>query len=164
MVTLRLAEKDDFDFFYKLKSEASNIFWTGHDSPPDRDGLQKYFDNILAYQDEKLARKIYVILYNNSPVGTIYLIPSGSSEEFEIAPAVAEEHWGKGIARQAISLSLSLGKELGLRKMVTTIREDNISSLRAFQACGVHITDLYHMVYIPGLKKEVKMFVVEKEL
>ena len=29
MLSIRLAVKDDFDFFYELKSEDFNIFWTG---------------------------------------------------------------------------------------------------------------------------------------
>lgn len=139
MVTLRLAEKDDFDFFYKLKSEASNIFWTGHDSPPDREGLQKYFDNILAHQDEKLARKIYVILYNNSPAGTIYLIPSKVPGEIDIAPAVSDIYRGKGIAGKAYNIGLDMAKKMGFCKLVGSVREDNVSSIRLLSSCGAQV-------------------------
>ena len=52
LVTLRLVEKNDFDAFYKLKSEAFNLFWMGHDSPSARGGLQKWFDNIWNIRTE----------------------------------------------------------------------------------------------------------------
>lgn len=34
---------DDFEFFYKLKCEDTNIFWTGHDKKPDRECLLSFF-------------------------------------------------------------------------------------------------------------------------
>ena len=43
LVSIRNASMDDFEFFYKLKCEDTNIFWTGHDKKPDRECLLSLF-------------------------------------------------------------------------------------------------------------------------
>lgn len=48
--------------------------------------------------------------------------------------------------------------------MVGSIREDNVASMKAYTACGVKLTQNYKMVYIPKLNKEVKMYIVEKDI
>ena len=54
----------------------------------------------------------------------------------------------------------SLGIFIGFKRMVSSIREDNIASMKAYTACGVRVTDEYKNVYIPKLGKEVKMYTI----
>ena len=126
MIKIRNAVLDDFEFFYKLKCEETNIYWTGHRGKH------------------------------------LYIIPRG--EYFELATAICQKYQGRGYAKKAIALGLDQGKQMGYQKMKDAIREDNTASLKAYQSCGVKITDEYKMVYIPKLDKEIKMYVVEKDL
>ena len=73
MVSIRLAAPEDFEFFYQLKCEPSNIFWTGFDTPPERTSFQKWYERIIQNQGEKTNRKIYIIMDDNTPVGHIYI-------------------------------------------------------------------------------------------
>lgn len=168
MVSLKLAEPSDFDFFYRLKSEPSNIAWSGHDKAPDRENLNRFFMDCIRHQAEHDARKIYLVLNGNTPVGHLYLIPVPYPEcrpdTFGLSPAISERYWRRGYAKEAIRLGLELGKQMGFSELYTMIREDNLASLRAFSACGVQITEDYQMEYIPSLGKEVKMFIVRKSL
>lgn len=168
MVSLQLAKMEDFDFFYQIKCENSNIFWTGHDKRPDYEELKHFFEKCIRHQAEADARKIYIILHGSVPVGHLYLIPNNFSDEknrmFDLAPAILEKYWRHGYAKEAIRLGLEKGKSLGFTEMRTSIREDNGASLQAFQSCGVQITDEFKMVYIPMLGREVKMFIVKKKL
>lgn len=41
--------------------------------------------------------------------------------------------------------------------MISSIREDNIASMKVYTACGVKIMEQYKMVFIPRLDKEVRM-------
>lgn len=165
MITLRLAEPSDFEFFFALKSEPSNIFWTGHSSPPDRAGLRTFFDNILAKHHDDTARKCYIIENNRVSVGCVYLDPSQDQlGEFDFAVAISEKYQGRGYAKEAIAFGLDFCKKMGMTKLVGKIREDNTASLRAYTACGIIVMDEYELVLIPGLNQEVKMFRVEKEL
>lgn len=43
MVLIRTAKLEDFEFFYELKCEESNVFWTGHESKTDREKLFSFF-------------------------------------------------------------------------------------------------------------------------
>lgn len=162
MVQIRLAELADFDFFYDLKCEESNIYWTGHGSKPARENLFSFFSKAIEQAGEKEARKMYIIEDDDQKVGHLYIIPMG--EYFELATAISEKYQRKGYARKAIMLGMEEGKRMGFTKMRDAIREDNVASMRAYKACGVTVLDEYRMMYIPQLGKEIKMYYMEKDL
>lgn len=164
MVKLRLATLNDFDFFYGLKCEESNIDWTGHGEKPKREDLYRFFKKAVENADAPEARKIFIVENEDAPVGHLYLIPNPEDNSFELAPAVLEKHRGKGYAKMIIEQGLKLGEAYHFDRMYTSIREDNIPSLKAFTSCGVTVLRDYKMVYIPKLGKEVKMYFVEKKL
>ena len=164
MTTLRLATLEDFDFFYDLKCEESNIYWTGHDEKPKRENLYGFFKSAIDNVAGRETRKIFIVENDSIPVGHLYVIPDLETNSFELAPAVSEKYRGKGYAKKAIELGLQIGQEYGFSKLFTSIREDNTASLKVFAACGAKLLPEYRMVYIPKLGKEVKMFFVEKEL
>lgn len=157
---IRLATKDDFDFFFKLKSEDYNIFWTGGKDKPIEENIKKFFFNAIERMGEKDTRKIYIVENEEGEkVGHLYIIPNGN--EFDLPCAILKDFSGRGYAKQAIKLGLAEGKRLGFKRMVGKIREDNIASLKAYTACGIKVLDQYEEVYIPKLEKNVKMnFVV----
>lgn len=157
MVTIRLAKNDDFEFFFKLKSEDFNIFWAGGADKPERKNLEKFFYGAVKNAALKEKRKIYIIENElNKKVGHLYINPDGS--DYELACAICSEFCGKGYAKLAIKAGLAEGERLGFKRMVSYIREDNIASMKAYGSCGVNITDEFKEVYIPGLEKNVKMF------
>lgn len=159
MVTIRLAENKDFDFFFELKSEEFNVFWTGGEDKPQKEKLKLFFDSVVKNASDVASRKIYIIENEEGDrVGHLYIIPNG--EEYDLATAICSKHGGHGYAKQAIKLGLEQGKKLGFKRMVGSIREDNIASMKAYTSCGVVVTDKYKEVYIPKLGKNVKMYIV----
>lgn len=165
MIGIRLAELKDFDFFYDLKCEDSNVFWTGHGEKPKRENLLSFFIKAIENADRSDARKIYIVEDDGMRVGHLYITPENSGGGyFELATAISERYWGRGYARKAIALGLEKGKKLGFHKMRDCIREDNIASMKAYKACGVTVMDEYRMVYIPKLGKKVRMYYIEKDL
>lgn len=164
MIEIRLAELNDFEFFYNMKCEDSNIFWTGHEEKPEKDKLLLFFDKTIMNAGNLYTRKIYIVEDNGMKVGHLYITPEKSGEYFELAIAISEKYWGRGYARKAINLGLEEGRRLGFHKMRDSIREDNYASMKAYKACGVTVTDEYRMVYIPKLKKEIRMYFIEKDL
>ena len=46
-INIKRAVLSDFDFFFKIKSEKSNIFWTAYNTEPDYLNLQKWFISYL---------------------------------------------------------------------------------------------------------------------
>lgn len=162
MVQIRDASLEDFYFFYELKSEESNIFWTGHACKPNKENLFLFFSTAIENAKEKEARKIYIVEDNGTNVGCLYIIPTG--ECFDLVTAISDSCQGRGYGKIAIALGLDKGRQLGYKKMRGSIREDNIASMKAYAANGVKILQDYKMVYIPKLDKEIKMYFVEKDL
>lgn len=162
MLTIRLAEKSDFDFFYNLKSEDFNIFWTGGEKKPNRNNLKEFFYKAIDEADNKETRKIYIVENeDNEKVGHLYILPDG--DEYDLPCAISSDYAGRGYAKQAIRLGLEEGKRLGFKRMVGSIREDNIASMKAYTACGVKVLGDYKEVFIPKLEKTVKMYIVVYE-
>lgn len=75
MIGIRLAELRDFDFFYDLKCEDSNIFWTGHGEKPERDNLLSFFAKAVEDADKPGTRKIYIVEDDGMKVGHLYITP-----------------------------------------------------------------------------------------
>lgn len=159
MVSIRLATREDFDFFYELKSEDFNIFWTGGAAKPEKENLRKFFDTAVDRAGEKDTRKIYIVENEEEEkVGHLYILPNG--ETYELACAVLSTFGRRGYAKRAIKLGLEEGRRLGFQRMVSSIREDNIASMKAYTACGIQVLDEYKKVFIPKLGKNVKMYTV----
>lgn len=159
MLSIRLATNEDFDFFYELKSEDFNIFWTGGGTKPEVENLRKFFYTAVERAGEKDTRKIYIVENEEGEkVGHLYILPNG--EEYDLPCAILSNFGGRGYAKQAIKLGLEEGKRLGYKRMVGSIREDNIASMRAYAACGIKVLDDYREVFIPKLGKNVKMYIV----
>lgn len=157
---IRLANKEDFDFFLKLKSEDFNIFWVGAETIPDKIKLMRFFYDAVENASKKNARKIFIVENEQKDkIGHLYIIPDG--DIFELSIALLNKYCGKGYAKHAIRLGLEKGKEYGFKKMKTKIREDNIASMKAYLSCGVKKQDDFVMVYIPKLGSEVKMYYME---
>lgn len=157
MVSIRLATKEDFDFFYELKSEESNIFWTGGEKKPEEENLRRFFYDAVDHAAEPQSRKIYIIENEEGEkVGHLYIIPRG--EEHDLPCAILSRYRGKGYAKQAIRLGLMEGKRLGFKRIKGSIREDNLASMKAYAETGFKMTDEYREVYIPKLGRTVKMF------
>ena len=74
MVSIRLAEMQDFEAFYQIKCEPSNIFWAGFNAPPMKERLLEWFKDKISRQANHLSRKIYMISDNNTPPTTNYRI------------------------------------------------------------------------------------------
>lgn len=162
MLKIELATMDDFDFFYEIKSEENNIFWTGHKEKPDKDNLLIFFEKIIKNCKKKEKRKIYIIKKEEEKIGYLYITPNKNT--FGLATAILSKYQKNGFGKKAIQLGLNEGKSLGYKKMIDSIREDNIASMKAYTACGVKITQDYKMIYIPKLNKEIKMYIIEKDI
>ena len=159
MLSIRPATKEDFKFFYALKSEDFNIFWTGGEAKPNEENLKKFFYTAIDRFGEKETRKIYIVENEEGDkIGHLYILPNG--DEYDLPCAILSNFAGRGYAKQAIRLGLEEGQRLGFKRMVGSIREDNIASMKAYTACGIKVLDEYREVFIPKLGKNVKMYIV----
>ena len=153
---LKLAKLDDFDEYYKLKSDESNIYWTGWSSKPDYDNLKKFFNKTITNIKTNKDRRIYLAYEDNEIIGYIY-IDYVDDDTFALSPAISSEYQGKGYGKQIIGLGIKEGLNLGFKNMEAYIREDNIASQKCFEYNGAHKTDIVKNLYIENKNQDIKM-------
>jgi RimJ/RimL family protein N-acetyltransferase len=161
MISIRKAEENDFDFYYNLKSEDFNVFWGGAEKAPDYEKLKSFFINTVQGFDQPNKRKLYIIYDDEVQVGEISIKPKG--EDCEMPLSLLEDKVGCGRGRAAYKLGLDEAKKNGFKRVFGVIREDNEASLMLHLSLGARFTGGYTMVYIPKLKRDVKMieFIIE---
>ena len=153
---LLLANINEYDYFFQLKKEKSNLFWTGWNEEPNYLSLKSFFENVINNNKTKKDRKIYLVHEDNEIVGYIY-IDYVDDATFHISPGISEKCQGKGYGKKAIDLALKEGIRLGFNKAEAYIREDNIASRSCFEKCGFIETNKYENKFIPNQNKEIKM-------
>lgn len=153
---LKLAKKEDFDEYNKLKSDDSNINWTGWSNKPDYENLKKFYENTINNLKTIKDRRIYLAYVDNQIVGYIY-IDYVDDNTFALSPAISSDYQGKGYGKQIISLGIEEGLKLGFKNMEAYIREDNIVSQKCFEYNGAHKTDIYKNQFIENKNQDIKM-------
>lgn len=162
MISLRLATEDDFEFYYELKCDEFNKYWSGFSENPDKEQLHQFFVETISKSNEDQSRKLYIVCENDSPIGELSIKPNG--HEFDMPLSLKKDKRGNNNGVNAFMLGLERAKELGLKRVAGKVREDNFAAAFNLQKSGVTITDEYEMVYIPILGKEMKMYYVYKDL
>lgn len=157
-VLIRKACIDDFDSFYKIKSEDNDMAWSGHAGRPDYDHLFNFYAKILNGEHCREERTIYVIEVDGEFAGYMYM-DKIDKNNFQLSIGVSESFSGKHVARTSLSKLMNELRELNQQTNFTAwIRIDNLASLKAFQAAGFVKTNTYQMAWIPSINKEIAMF------
>lgn len=161
-MNLQLATIEDFEFFYELKCEDYNVQWTGHAKPPTRDDLYYFYTKCLENYSKPNARRVYMIISDrDEKVGHVY-IDHKTPGVCEFAIAIKQKYCGNGYARKALACAILEASSLGYFGCAQYVREDNVASIKAFEANEIFQTDEYIWRYIPSLFKEVKLFLFKK--
>ncbi|MCO5165440.1 MAG: GNAT family N-acetyltransferase [Planctomycetes bacterium] len=132
-VTLREVTDDDLPHFFEQQRDPAYdhmaAFTRG--DPDDRDGFLAHWAKVRA--DPTILLR--TILLDGQVVGSV-----GSFVLFgarEVTYGVAREHWGKGVATEALRLFLALFPE---RPLHARAAADNVGSRRVLEKCGFQVT------------------------
>jgi Sortase and related acyltransferases len=158
MVEVYLATEDDISFFYEIKNNEDNMYWSGHSAKPVYDKIRSFFIEQIQNQNIELRRKIYIIADNSNKVkyGYLYLDPI-DSDTASVSIAVLDKYSGNGIGRNAMKSLMEVARNQGYKILIADIREDNIRSQRLFGAVGFHQTEKNRLMYLENISKEVRM-------
>jgi len=138
-VEIKAVDFEFFDFFYEIKCEKSNIYWTGHSTKPDREKLKSWFVEQL---DSK-KRLIFKIINNNKSVGYLYI--DNLMDRVEISYAVKEAWMGKGVGTLAVkeAVGFILNSDFSRYKIVAYAAKPNVASRKILENNGFKATGLY---------------------
>jgi RimJ/RimL family protein N-acetyltransferase len=139
----QLATPQDFDFYYELRCDESNIQWTGHNSVPDKEGLRKwYLENI-----NKEGRYFFLFFENGSfsdIIGYLYMDVVGEKNDtIDTGHGVHSRHSGKGYGTKIIKFALEYATDnlLFINYFQGWIASDNVGSIKNVLKNGYYKTD-----------------------
>lgn len=152
---IRKAVREDFKFFFAVKSEEDNIYWCGYRDKPTRENLQMFWDRNVPGNG---TRDIYMILEKDHPVGYLY-VDHISDKEAELSIGISIAESGKGYGKKAIEEAIAL---LSAKKVsaIGYIREDNDKSQRLISKAGMYRTEEYREMILPCGKqnRRIKLY------
>lgn len=135
MHNLQLREVIETDlpifFEHQLDPEANHMAAFTARNPSDKDAFMAHWSKILA-NDSIIKR---TILCDGQVVGNIVRFEHEGKPE--VGYWIGKEHWGKGIATNALSQFLAVVTE---RPLYAAAARDNLASIRVLEKCGFAIT------------------------
>ena len=152
-VSLREATMQDFQFYFELKCGASDIYWQGFTSKPEREVLERCFNSRIGrLENAQVGSKLIYIISEQQEQQSIsvgYIQFTLEENAIEIGISVNEKMQGQGIgkaaARCALELALFWNKNVYVR-----VRDDNIASWTCFMHAGFVRSEEYELVEYPG--------------
>ncbi|WP_026491182.1 hypothetical protein [Butyrivibrio sp. XPD2002] len=148
---LREAKSEDFEFYYKLKSEDSAIYWSGFESAPNRENLFKFWEKFVNLGS--LERKILILTNGFESIGYVQAVFDGSS--IGLSMGICENKRGYGFGKHIIGTAMDYFSEY--TDFFCYVREDNISSMKSFTSNGFHETSKFYYCFFPLDNKEYIM-------
>jgi RimJ/RimL family protein N-acetyltransferase len=129
---LRDVVEDDLPVIFEqqLDPEGHRMAAFGSADPTDREAFDAKWRGIIANPDN-IAMAIVV---DGEIVGNMLAFPHEGKRE--IGYWIAREHWGKGIASQALAQFLDA---VTTRPLHAAAAKDNVASLRVLEKCGFKI-------------------------
>lgn len=123
-----VADIDNFDDFYKLKSEPNNVFWSGFDSPPSYEAFKEHYKKELARED----RTIIFLYLEDCIAGYIAIDFCKKSKVTETAHGVLSSFAGKGLGKKLIGYAVEYSKNniTDADYIIGWIAEDNVGSIK----------------------------------
>lgn len=150
---IRKAVREDFEFFFAIKSEEDNLYWCGYKDKPVRENLLAFWNRYVPDGVEREShpeggsRKIYIVQEEEHPVGYMY-IDYISDKETELSIGISITKSGKGYGTKAIREAVTFLNAAEL-SAIAYIREDNDKSKKLFSKAGLHQTNEYREMILP---------------
>jgi len=155
IVVLKKAKKEFFDYFYAIKSESQNVYWSGHDLAPIYQTLKNWFIDQL---EENKNRIIFEILHNNKSVGYLYFDVL-QNKTIELSYAISKTFSGKGIATLAVSSAITYAKENNYHDYIIKafVANNNMASKKIMSKNNFFRTSITYKQILKKTNEEVIM-------
>jgi RimJ/RimL family protein N-acetyltransferase len=92
------------------------------------------------------------------PIGVCGLAKRDFLDDVDIGYAFLPQYGGQGYAIEASRAVLAHAKELGLRRIVATVRPDNSASIRLLEKLGLRFE---RIIQAPDTARELQLFAME---
>ena len=131
-VVLRKATIQDLTSYFQLKCDVSNIFWSGHVSPPDWRHLSAWYTALF---NENMKREVFIAEMHSRVIGYAYLDDKNDHLESTLGVAASESNRARG--RHLLMEMVKILRERNeTRSVEAWIFKENIASVKAHEAAG----------------------------
>lgn len=150
---LKIATIEDFEFYAKIKSETTNLKWSGHSISASRDKMKEIFRELLSRKN----RITYLCKVADEFVGYIYVDQLGE-ELIELSFAISEQYEGRGFATKFL---LKVIEKYKSKTIITHVLENNNASIRVHEKIGFKKTNEYKEMFVDTFQKKIKLYKYE---
>lgn len=151
----------DFEDFFKIKSDADNIKWSGFLAAPDKKNFRKWFSE----QINNPKRDIYLVyIENNAHAVAFFYIDYCDDCCFRVPSGVLGEYTRRGIGTWIIQEGSRIAKEKGYKTNFAMISDLNIGSSKRYEKLGFTKTSEFEIRNVPLAGGEQKFYKWIKEI
>lgn len=143
-VFLHPTTEEDFEDYYMVRSDSSDVFWNGYDSAPEKESFKNLFMGKTAHSrfEEAEDRRNYLVKKKDSEKTIGFVQLTRKENSIEIACSILSEYQGRGLGTQALRLAVKLALQYE-EEIFVSIRDDNIPSQKIAQKVGFCRTESY---------------------
>lgn len=143
------ASINDFEDYYRIRCEPSDIYWMGHNSAPNYKMIYGVFSERLGPRTLlNIGDKVIYMAKDENGESVGFAMLSLTDSGVEIGISLLEKCQGQGFGTEIISLLLPIAEEYRL-PIFASIRDDNVASQRIFQKNSFKRTNFYEMRTYP---------------
>jgi RimJ/RimL family protein N-acetyltransferase len=136
---LRRLDAGDVDALFAVYGNPAVARWAGDRQPLPRADCERWVDVTLRnYQ--RLGYGLFALDLRGGQraIGFCGLVHPGDQPEAEIKYALRQDHWGRGLATEAVTALLQWGASpCGLKQVIATTDPSNIASHRVLLKAGL---------------------------
>jgi RimJ/RimL family protein N-acetyltransferase len=136
--------RDDLDALTKVYGDRDAMRWVGDGEPLTREDCERW----LGVTARNYAQRGYGMFAledraSGRVVGFVGLVHPGGQAQAEVKYALAREHWGRGLATEAVRALLDRARvRFGVAEVVATVAPDNRASQRVLAKAGMRLREV----------------------
>ena len=133
----------DTDALFQVYGDKDAMRWVGDGEPLPREDCVRWVE----VTENNYARRGYgmsalVLRESGAVIGFCGLVHPGGQEAVEIKYALVRDHWGQGLATEAVGAMLAYGAQaFELSRVIATIYPENLASQRVLEKVGMRVLE-----------------------
>jgi RimJ/RimL family protein N-acetyltransferase len=153
-------EPGDAGFMLGLLNDPAWHRFIGDRGIRTMDGARDYILNGPMEMVARLGFGFYVVELKEAgcPLGVCGLAKRDFLDDVDIGYAFLPEYGGQGYAFEAAHATLAHARELGLKRIVATVRPDNSASIRLLEKLGLRFE---RTMQAPDTARELQLFAID---
>jgi RimJ/RimL family protein N-acetyltransferase len=126
------AGRENYDDYYKIRSEKHNLYWTGYENPPEYDTFFNWYEGRL----DDINRDIYLMYIEGECAGSLHI--DYYQGYAAIGYSVKTDFGGKGVGTLIVSEAVNIIKQAkkkrqGLSLIKAFIYHQNAASIKVVE-------------------------------